>query len=33
LAVLRNGILTLTFGIVKIEEQAPEAKKIKILQG
>jgi hypothetical protein len=25
--------LTLTFGIVRIEEQAPEAKKIKILQG
>ena len=33
LAVLRNGILTLTFGLVKAVSNAPEAKKIKILQG
>ena len=33
LAVLKNGVLTLTFQLVKIEEQAPESKKIKILQG
>lgn len=33
LAVLRNGILTLTFGLVKAVNNAPEAKKIKILQG
>ena len=33
LAVLKNGVLTLTFQLVKIEEQVPESKKIKILQG
>ena len=33
LAVLKNGVLTLTFQLVKIEEQEPESKKIKILQG
>ena len=33
LAVLRNGILTLTFGLIKAVDNAPESKKIKILQG
>ena len=33
LAVLRNGILTLTFKLLKTEVQEPEIKKVKIIEG
>lgn len=33
LAVLRNGILTLTFQITKAQEQTPQIKPVKIIQG
>jgi HSP20 family molecular chaperone IbpA len=33
LAVLRNGILTLTFEIIKSQESTPQVKPVKIIQG
>lgn len=33
LAVLRNGILTLTFSLVKPQEQVSQTKQVKIIQG